>query len=251
VQPPRVAEIARHAHRRMLDQIAPDAGQRRDHRDVVFGKLVRRADTAAHQHGRRMDRSAGEDQLASVHGLGLTAACDLGAGRARAFEQDAPHEGLGTNCQVFPRAHCGRQIRHRTRYALVILVDRGRDRHHAVFPFAVLVRHDRQAALAEHVRNDLDEAGPVLDRISADGDRALMAVILAVDIQIAFGLAEVRQHRRPVPARRAHLLPAVVVARRAAIGDEPVDARAAAENARLLVARAPAVFRIVGCRAAE
>ena len=238
VQAALAAEIARYADGRMLDQIAPDAGQRRDDADAMLGEFVRRADTAAHQHRGRVDRPAGEDEFAPC----TISSCAPWRSRRRSracprTECDA--QGLGADREVFPRAHRGRQIRHRAGYALVVLVDRGRDRHHAVFPFAVLVRHDRQAALAEHVRDDLDEAGPVLARIAADGDRAFLAVILAAEIQIAFELAEVGQHRSEIPARRAHLLPAVVIGRRAAIGDQPIDARSAAENARLFVARAP------------
>ena len=153
--------------------------------------------------------------------------------------------------EVLARPHLRRQIGHRAGDAPVVLVDRGCDRHHAVFPFAVLVRHQRQAALLQHLGDRADEAGPVLDRIAADGDRAVLAVPGAVEVEIALELAEVRQHRLEIPARGAELLPAVIVGRRAAIGAQPVDARSAAEDARLLVARAPAACRIVLARAAE
>ena len=157
-------------------------------------------------------------------------------------EQDAPHIGLGADRQVRPPPHLRREIRHRARHAPVALVDRGRDRHDAVLPRAVLVRHERQPALLQHLGDRADEAGPVRHRIAADRDRAVLAVIRAVEIQIAFELAEVGQHRVPVPAGCAELLPAVVVGRRAAIGDQSVDARPAAQNARLLVARAVAAL---------
>ena len=244
-------KIARDADRGMLDQIAPDAGQRRDHAKAMLGEFVRRADTGAHQDGGRVDRAACEDQLPPLYDLRLARRSNLRAGRARAHEQNTTDVGFGADGEILPRAHGRREVRHRAGHAPVVLVDRGRHRHHAVFPLAVLVRHDRQAALAQHVGDDLHEAGPILRGIAPDGDRAVLAVIVAGEIEVAFELAEVGKHRGEIPARRAHLLPAVVVRRRAAVGDQSVDARSATENTRLLVARAPAAVRIVGRRVAE
>ena len=91
-------EIARDADRGVLDQVASDARQRATTADVpCLRKLVRRADAAAHQHRRAMDRPAGEDQLAAVHDLALAPARDLGADRRAC---------LRTGCAAH-RSRCG------------------------------------------------------------------------------------------------------------------------------------------------
>ena len=73
-------------------------------------------------------------------------------------------------------------------------------------------------------------------------------MIGAVEIEVAFELAEVWKDALPGPAARAARLPFVVILRRAAVGELPIDRRAAAEDARLLIAAQPRPVRRIVMR---
>ena len=86
---------------------------------------------------------------------------------------------------------------------------------------------------------------PQIGKDAPHRDAALLAVPRTVEIHVALDLLEEGQHVVPVPTGRAARVPFVVVGRRAAIGELPVDRRSAPQHPRLLIG-APRRARRIG-----
>jgi hypothetical protein len=103
-----------------------------------------RADAGAQQMRRRMDRAAGEDDLAAAKLLLLAADLRLDADAARTLEQQLPDLRVGRDRQIGALARLAIEIAHRRRDALLLLIGM-RHRKVAVDELAVLVRQERVA----------------------------------------------------------------------------------------------------------
>ena len=193
-----------------------------------------RADAGAQQMRRRMDRAAGENDLAAAKLLFAAVDQRLHADAARALEQQLLDLRVGRDRQIGALARLAIEIAHRGRDALLGLIG-VRHREIAVDELAVLVGQELVAGVLEGLGNGLRMPGPVLARNAADRDAAILAVERSVEIEVALDLLEIGQHVLPAPARGAARFPFIVVGRCAAVGHLAVDRGAAAQHARLLV----------------
>ena len=145
---------------------------------------------------------------------------------------DARHGGVVDDREIGTRAHRRIEIADRRRGALLGPVAH-RHRAVAVAEVRVHVGDERDLVLLRVDVHGLGQRRPVVRLGAADRHRAVLAVLLAAEIEIAFELAEERQHVVPAPAGRAQRLPLGVVVGRAAIGDHAHHGRAAAHDAAL------------------
>ena len=94
-----------HADLEMVLQVGADAGHVGDHRDAVAAQQIRRADAGKLQELRRIERAAGEDDLAlGVGGARRRALTILNADGAPALEQDARRQRVELDLEVWPYA---------------------------------------------------------------------------------------------------------------------------------------------------
>ena len=154
---------------------------------------------------------------------------------------------VGPDRQVGPRADRFGEIADGCGNPCIAFIEIGRDRIDAVLPGAVLVVAGGKSVGLQLGFDMPHEAGMERARDALHRDRAEMAVdrIAVLVVEIVFELAEERQDAVPVPAPGAFRRPFVIVGRRAPIGADAVDRRAAAENARLLIRsrRSPSLGR--------
>ncbi|MGY4302577.1 hypothetical protein ACVWXN_010672 [Bradyrhizobium sp. i1.4.4] len=220
--------------RGMIHQALTDACQPHQDRNAHILEVTDRADAGAQEMRRRMDGAAGQDDLAASEFLFPSVDHRLHADALRAFEQQLPDLRVGGDGEIGALARVTIEITHRGRDALLGLIGM-RHRKIAVDELAVLVRHELMAGLLEGVGERLRMPRPVLTRNSAYRNSAVLAVVRAVEIEVALDLLEEGQHVVPAPAVGAPRVPFIVVGRCAAVGHLAVDRRAAAEHARLLV----------------
>src|SRR6266702_7946560 len=124
---------------------------------------------------RRMDRAAGENDLAAAEFLLAPVDNSLHADALRAFKQQLLNLRVGGDREVGALARVAIEIAHRGRDALLGLVGM-RHREITVDELAVLVRHELMAGLLESVGERLRMPCPVLARDSADRDPAIFPV---------------------------------------------------------------------------
>src|SRR5262249_43993490 len=81
-QPPSRLDVKADADQRMLLQIRADARTVRDHGDAVLPEVLFRPDARAHEDRRRVERAAGDDDLAALDPLTRAVAQNLDGDRA-------------------------------------------------------------------------------------------------------------------------------------------------------------------------
>ena len=86
----------------------------------------------------------------------------------------------------------------------------------AVGELAVEIGDVAITARLQRRADGLAEGRPLFGLEAADGDRAFLAMQLAVPVEIVFQALEVGQHALPAPAGRALRFPVVIVGRQAA-----------------------------------
>ena len=186
-----------------------------------------RADAGSEQQHRRIDRAAGNDQLAPrADALDLAVALDLDADGAVAVEQDAADTGFRHQLEIFP-AQVRLEVADRRRAAPAI-VDVERREADAVDALAVEIG----VARVLQPLAGLDEclcrrrgAFDVRHRHRAAGAAPRVGAIDAVLHPLEIG-----QHVVVAPAARAETLPFVIIAGRAAQEHEAVDGAGAAQH---------------------
>src|ERR1044071_4347791 len=124
---------------------------------------------------RRVDRAAGENDLAAAEFLISPVDFGLHADAPRAIEQQLPDLRVGGDRKVGALARVAIEIAHRGRDALFGLIGM-RHREIAVDELAVLVRHELMAGFLEALRERLRMPRPVLPRNPADRNPAVLAV---------------------------------------------------------------------------
>lgn len=212
----------------MVVQVLADAGQVRGHLDAELAQVRGRSDTREHQQLRRIDRAAGQDDLACGVGGVLDAVAPVAHTRRRgAAQQHLRHEAVGAHRQI-RAVERGTQISVGGGPASAVLAG-DLVPAHALLRRAVeiVVRLESGGDGALHPGvGEFVGVAPVLDV-----ERAPRTVEVVVETGVGFRATEVGQDIVVAPAGRAVLVaPAVVVGAVAADVDHGVHRRAAAER---------------------
>ena len=150
---------------------------------------------------------------------------------------------VGGDRQVLAHPRAGIEVADRRRHPPFIDVGNG-DRKIPVAELGILVDQEVVAGLLERLARRLRMFRPQIGKDAAHRDAALLAVPRTVEVHVALDLLEEGQHVVPVPTGRAARVPLVVVGRRAAIGELPVDRRSAAQHARLFIGAPRRAWRV-------
>ena len=185
------------------------------------------ADARQHQQLRGLERAGGDDHLAPrADLLQLLALAVFDADRALALEQDAGGVRAGLDAQIGAAAHMRMEIGARRAPAFAVLLRQLIDAE-AFVVLGIEVVADPELALARALQKDLLHR--IVGAQFVDGERAALAVILAVEIGVVFRAFEIGQHVGIRPAGIAECGPLIVVAAVAADIDHGVDRGGAAE----------------------
>ena len=202
-----------------------DAGQVGHDRDAEGAEVVGAPDPGQLEELRRVDRAAGQDDLAAFDALGAAAlALDVDGDRAPALEHDPGHERPRPDRQVLPAAD-RLEVRLRGRQPPAV-VDVAIERREALLAVAVDVLGQVITGLLTGGEESLEQR--VRGRTTFQDQRPVMATprIVGGGRQAVLHLLEVRQAMRVVPGLHPGIgRPALVVERVAALEDLAVDAR--------------------------
>src|ERR1700675_109274 len=218
----------------MIHQPLTDALQAHQHGNAHIPEMAYRANAGAQQMRGRMDRAAGQHDLAATKFLRLAIDQRLHADAARTLEQQLLDLRPGRDREVGALARLAVEITHRRRDPMLVLVG-VRDREIAFDELTVLVGQEIVAGELAGLGDGLRMSCPVFPPDAADRDAAVLAVERPVEVEVALDLPEIGQHVLPAPAGSAARFPFIVVGRRAAIGQLAIDRGAAAQHARLLI----------------
>src|SRR5665213_1190307 len=219
--------LERKARLIVILQIPADAGQIEFDVDALGREFGGGPDAGGEQQHRRVDRTAGQDQLAPrADTLDLPVAFDLDADRATAFEQNPPHMGSGHQFEIAP-IEVRFEVADRGRTAPAI-VDVERRETDAVDAFAVEVR----IALVLQPLASFDKGlrGSRWPLDVRDRHRAAGAAPLIRAVDAMLHPLEIGQHIPVAPALRTQPLPFVIVAWCAAQENKSVDGAGAAQH---------------------
>ena len=245
-------KVSRHGDRRVLHEIAADAGQIGDQGNSQRGELGCRTDAAAHQQGGAVDRARANDDLRRMQIFGRTVLSQQSrAVCARAVEAHAIDHQVGSDRQVGALANGIAEITNRGWDALTVRAYRDRTDVRAVFPWAVLVGLASMPVLLQRAEHRPHERRHALPSRALDSHGTLAAVARAAEVAIGFEFAKIGQAGKPVPAVGTECFPFVVVGGGATVGHQRIDRRAAAENPGLLVAARRTRGGLRGARAHE
>lgn len=216
----------------MVLQVLSDTGQDMLHFDAHGLQTISWPDARNLQDVWRADRARGQDGFLGGRALDLAAGEVIDAGHAPTVENEAQHGGPLHKREIRPAGR-GRQIGPR-RAAVRVVQKRCREIAAAVDLAAVQVRVEGDARLLAGV----DEHPGKRRAVGLFGDHEGAGVTMQVSVARrlpVFGLAEIGQDIVSAPARRANLLPCVVIRAVPAQIDHVVDrARSAeAEAARI------------------
>jgi len=237
-QPALGLDVKPDANQRMLLQIGPDARPIRHNGNAVLAQVLRGADAGAHEERRRMERAARDDDLAARDALAPAIARNLHGDCALALELNALDETLWQDAEVLTKPRRAVEIGQCRGDAVTVDVVLGK-RKAAVAELGMAIVEIGDALLRESVAESEGESAPVTGEGAMDRDRPLLAVVRAVEIEIALQLAQEGQTVPVGPTLGPQGLPFIVIGGQAADGDLAVDRRAAAHDPRLLVAPRP------------
>ena len=231
---PRVAMLQQaDEHDGVVGQILADPGQICAHLDPVFAQVAGGPDAGAHQESGRMHAARGQDDLARVEPLHLSAADLCGhAADAAPFEQQCRDGGTIDDGQISARSHRSIEIADRRRRALVRPVAH-RHRAIAIAEIRIHVGNERNLPLLRERMYRFRQRRPVVRPGAADRHRTAAAMHVAAEIQVVLELAVIGQHVVPAPAGRSVRLPFGVVVGRTAIRHHAHHRGAAAHDAPL------------------
>ena len=226
----------------------PDTGQVGDDRDAEGAEVVGAPDAGQLEELRRVDRPAGEDDLAAFDAFGAAALpLDVDGDRAPPLEDDPGHERPRPDGQVLP-ATDRLEVRLRGRQPPAV-VDVAIERRETLLAVAVDVVGQVVARLLAGREEGLEQR--VRGRTTFQDQRPVMAAprIVGRGGQAVLHLLEVRQAMGVVPCLHPGIgRPALVVEWVATLEDLAVDARRAAEDLAARVVDAPAVHERLGFR---
>ena len=142
--------------------------------------------------------------------------------------------GIGGNRQILPQPRAGIEVADRRRHPPFIGVGDG-DRKIPVLPRRVLVLDEFPPRLLERLAHRLGVFRPKIGKNAPHRDAPFASVPWTLEVHVALDLLEVGQHAVPVPAGGTPRRPLVVIGRRTAVRELPVDRRPATQDARLLI----------------
>ncbi len=208
-------------------RFAPTLGVSCDYIDAVLAQIVRRPDAREHQHLRRIDRTAADDDFARC-GLmiGLAAHRIRHAAGTTAIEGDATDQRAGMNGEIralFDRREVRGGRRTARAIALGDLIETD-----AVLLRAVEIAVHRQAVLMRGIDEHLRQRIGVTQ--VGHRERTFATVQCVAAALIGFRFTEIRQHVVPLPTFSARRGPVVVIAGDAADVAHRVDRTGAAKH---------------------
>ena len=211
----------------MILQVGADARHVGDHVDAVRAQQLGRSEPGKLQQLRRVERAAGQDDLAAGAGSLRRAALPVfDPDRAPPLEQDAARQRVGFDDEIGPAARLA-QIADRRRPAPAVL-RRELEIAGAFLRRPVEIVVARIARLLRGVDERLAQRMRLAD--IGDRERPADAVQLVLAALLVLGAAEVRQHVVEAPAGIAELPPVIVVRRLAAQIEQAVDRARAAQH---------------------
>ena len=211
----------------MVVQVATHARQFQLLCDAVLAQLFGATDAGQQQQLRRVDRAAGQHDLAC--GLGthaFTLALEFDGDGTPVLDHDAFDHGAGRDGEVVAIAR-GVQVAGRRAPALTVFL-RQLVEAEAFHLRAIEVRIERKSILRGGVEQHLRQRIAVTMVGDIEVATAAMEIVGAAFVVLA--ALEVGQHRIPVPAGGAHRRPLVVVARMATDVTHGVDRTGTAEH---------------------
>ena len=194
----------------MVLQVLSDAGQMMHGGNAVPCQRSAVADAGEHQQLRGLECAGRDDHLApGAELLQFLALAVFDADRALAFEQDAGGVRGGLDAQIAAAAHMRMDIGARGAPAFAVLLRHLIDAE----PFMLVgIEILAQAKLRFLRRLQEDLLNGIVGAQLVDGERAALAVILAVEIGVVLRALEVGQHVGERPAGIAERGPLIVVA---------------------------------------
>src|SRR6185437_6465020 len=193
----------------MVIEIGADAGQIVQYRHPDRFQMLRRTDAGDLQNMRRVDRAAGQDDLAGGAHLAIDAVlAKRDADAATPLEQETRRDGIGLDLEIAATAGFAQKCLRRG--AAPFAAARHLRIRDALLLLAVVVGSEREARLLRR----FDKAvGQRQDRaVILDDQRTALAAVGRIAIAaIRLGFAEERQYLVVAPAAAAHLRPIVVI----------------------------------------
>src|SRR5262245_50815474 len=223
----RLGAAVLHADLEMVLQVGADARHVGDHVDAEGLQQARRSHTRELQELRRVERAAGDDDLAfGAGGARLAALLVFDPDGAAAVEQDAPRQRVGHHGEIWP-APRRPQVAHRRRPTASVarrqLIVAG-----ALLGRAIEVVIARKACLLHRCQEGLAQGMWLAHIGDREGSADAMPGILAA--LLVLGAAEIGKHVGEAPAGVAELAPMIEILVLTADIEEAVDGTGSAQH---------------------